>query len=146
MITFSEYLHSLKESKDLEDFEEVIEGYAEKLESLKAGDLGIQVSKPSYGHEYPSNYAVIEVKSCFSFDHDAIEKSRYANMLLALVLQDFECPASNIALRPENGFSDSGEFQLTYDTRLTYRTRLSCDGVFVIRLKISCTEASRVVW
>ena len=67
MITFSEYLHSLKESKDLEDFEEVIGRYAEKLENLKAGDSGIEVSKPSYGHEYPSNYATFEVKSCFPF-------------------------------------------------------------------------------
>ena len=140
MITFAEYfLRSLNESKTQEEFQELVEGYRERLKALEEEGQDIHVSAPRYGHDYPCNFATIDVKASLA-GKDEIEASNLANMFLAMALQVFGCPASSISLRKENGFADRGEFQLAHDTMLSYKTRLTAESSFVVSLKVSCVE------
>lgn len=110
MITFAEYfLRALNESKTQEEFEELVEGYHERLKALEEERQDIHVSAPRYGHDYPCNYATIDVKASLAGKGE-IEASNLANMFLAMALQVFGCPASNTSLRKENAFADKGEF------------------------------------
>ena len=139
MITFSEYLHSLNESKTQEEFEELVGGYHERLKALEEEGQDIHVSAPRYGHDYPCNFATLDVKASLA-GKDEIEANNLANMFLAMALQVFGCPASSISLRKENAFADEGEFQLAHDTMLSYKTRHTAEGAFVVSLKVSCIE------